>query len=100
YKDFGFSQFISMEFFDQRLKGLNIADSEVAKNIIKQSQATAGSDFIFANTMENHFPFDPGKFAKNTFTVTGDVSKETKGLLETYATGVADADLMLKSLVD
>jgi phosphoglycerol transferase MdoB-like AlkP superfamily enzyme len=100
YKNLGFSQFISMEFFDQNLKGYNIADSEVTKNIIKQTQTTAGADFIFANTMENHWPFDPGKYKTNNFTVTGDVSKETKGMLETYATGVEDADLMLKQLVD
>jgi phosphoglycerol transferase MdoB-like AlkP superfamily enzyme len=100
YQNFGFSNFISMEFFDSNLKGFNIADSEVSKNIILQSERTAGADFIFANTMENHFPFDPGKFKTNTFTVSGDVSAATKGLLETYATGIADSDLMLKSLVD
>jgi len=100
YKDFGFSKFISSEFFDQNFKGYELADSEVAKNIIAQTQRSPGPDFIFTNTMENHFPFYPGKFKQNTFTVTGDVTKETKGILETYATGIADSDLMLKSLVD
>ncbi|MDB5054878.1 MAG: Arylsulfatase [Bacilli bacterium] len=100
YKDFGFSQFISMEFFQQNIKGYNIADSEVTKNIIAQTERTPGTDFIFANTMENHFPFYPGKFKENTFKVSGNVSDSTKGILETYATGAADADLMLKNLVD
>jgi hypothetical protein len=84
------------------VKGYNIADSEVTKNIIAQTNRTHGKDFIFANTMENHFPFNVGKFKPSdvNFKVTGNVSDKTKGMLATYATGVADADLMLKSLVD
>lgn len=102
YKNFGFSQFISMEFFKQNVKGYYIADSEVAKNIIEQTKRTPETDFIFANTMENHFPFKASKFKPSDINikVTGKVSDATKSMLETYATGAADADLMLKSLVD
>jgi len=100
YKDFGFSKFISSEFFAQNFKGLYIADSEVTKNIIAQTQRSAGPDFIFANTMENHYPYYNGKFKHNAFKVSGNVTNQTKNLLATYATGASDADLMLKSLVD
>lgn len=100
YRNFGFSRFISKEFLEQNMKGPYISDNEVLRNIITETKKTAGPDFIFANTMENHYPFNPGKFKKNTFKVSGDVTEATRGMLETYATGVADADLMLKSLVD
>jgi phosphoglycerol transferase MdoB-like AlkP superfamily enzyme len=100
YKNFGFSQFISLEFFEQNFKGYEIADSEVTKNIIAQTKKSAGPDFIFANTMENHQPYDANKFYDHPIKVTGDISEESKGMLESYATGAADADLMLKTLVD
>ncbi|PZE19674.1 LTA synthase family protein [Paenibacillus xerothermodurans] len=98
YQNFGFSKFISQEFFDPVYDGPYLADREVAKQIINTSMSTAGPDFIFANTMQNHFHYYPGKFKENTIEVTG-VEGESKGLLETYAQGLLGADDMLKRLV-
>lgn len=100
YRSFGFSRFISSEFFPPAKKGLFLADDEVANQIIRQSRESAGPDFIFANTMENHWPYYPGKFEENTIKVTGNVSEESRGMLETYAQGIADADRMLEKLAD
>jgi hypothetical protein len=55
---------------------------------------------VFANTMENHAPYEPGKFGKNEIQVTGDISARSKGMLETYAHGISDADKALQTLVD
>lgn len=98
YQNFGFANYISQEFFDPDYEGPYIADREVARQIIDASARTQGPDFIFANTMENHYHYYPGKFKENTIEVTG-VSGETKGLLETYAQGLLGADDMLKRLV-
>jgi phosphoglycerol transferase MdoB-like AlkP superfamily enzyme len=100
YKNFGFSQFISLEFFNQNFKGNEIADVEVTKHIIAQTEKTAGPDFVFANTMENHQPYEPHKFYMDPIKVSGAISQKSKGMLESYATGVFDADLMLKTLVE
>ncbi|QGQ97382.1 LTA synthase family protein [Paenibacillus psychroresistens] len=100
YKNFGFSHYISLEFFEQHFKGHEIADVEVTKNIIAQTEKSAGPDFIFANTMENHQPYDADKFYTNPIKVTGDISKKGLGMLTSYTTGVVDADLMLKTLVE
>ncbi|HJV44346.1 MAG TPA: sulfatase-like hydrolase/transferase [Bacillota bacterium] len=100
YKDFGFSRFISSEFFPPHYEGLFLADREVANQIIKATDQTLGPDFIFANTMENHFPFMPGKFKENSIHVEGDLSDDSKGELETYAEGISAADRMLAQLVD
>jgi len=100
YRDLGFGRFISSEFFPPVFKGPYLADSEVADMIIRESEKSDGPDFIFANTMENHHPYDPGKFAENTITVEGDLSERSKGILETYAQGISDADKMLKTLVE
>ncbi|TCP69221.1 LTA synthase family protein [Baia soyae] len=101
YRNFGFTRYISGEFFEQKKKGPQIADSEVAKKIIETTEKSSGSDFIFANTMENHGAYQ-NKFKENekTVTVEGQMSAETKDLLENYATGTAGADEMLKMLVE
>jgi phosphoglycerol transferase MdoB-like AlkP superfamily enzyme len=100
YKHFGFSRFISSEYFPNDFEGPNYADRAVAKKIIEETEKSPGPDFIFANTMENHHPYKPGKFNKNTIEVSGDISAESKGLLETYAQGITDADKCLQTLVE
>lgn len=98
YENFGFSRYISQEFFDPDYEGPYIADRAVAKYIIESSERSPGPDFIFANTMQNHYHYYPGKFKENTIEVTG-VTGESKGLFETYAQGLVGADDMLKQLV-
>ncbi|WNR42590.1 LTA synthase family protein [Paenibacillus roseipurpureus] len=100
YQDFGFSKYIPIEYFKPNYSGPYIADSEVAANIIHATEQSAGSDFVFANTMENHFHFYPGKFPKNTFDVTGNFSPSSIGMLETLAQGINGSDRMLKELVE
>lgn len=100
YRNFGFRQFIPLEYFDPVYSGPYIADDEVAKMIIRQTQTTSDRDFVFANTMENHFHYYPGKFPENTIQAAGKLSEESRGMLETYAQGAKHADQMLKTLVE
>ncbi|WP_082927811.1 LTA synthase family protein [Paenibacillus oryzisoli] len=100
YQDFGFSKYIPIEYFKPTYSGPYIADSEVAANIIHATEQSAGSDFVFANTMENHFHFYPGKFPKNEFNVTGNFSASSVGMLETLAQGINGSDKMLQELVE
>ncbi|MDD9267474.1 sulfatase-like hydrolase/transferase [Paenibacillus sp. GCM10023248] len=99
YKDFGFAKYIPIEYFKPNYSGPYIADSEVTANIIHATELSDGPDFVFANTMENHFHFYPGKFPKNTIDVSGDISPSSQGMLETLAQGISAADNMLKDLV-
>ncbi|WP_281888440.1 LTA synthase family protein [Paenibacillus sp. YYML68] len=98
YENFGFSKYVSQEFFEPDYAGPYLSDRSVAKHIIKEQEKSDGPDFIFANTMENHYHYYPGKFKENTIQVSG-VEGETKGLLETFAQGLLGADAMLKELV-
>ncbi|WJH33349.1 LTA synthase family protein [Paenibacillus sp. CC-CFT747] len=100
YENFGFGQFIPIEFFNPVYEGPYIADREVANVIISESRKTPGRDFIFANTMENHFHYYPGKFNDNTIKVNGPVNADSRGQLETYAQGTSSADAMLQQLVE
>lgn len=99
YRNLGFSQYISQEFFEEDYEGPYIADRAVAKYIIESGEKTQGPDFIFANTMQNHYHYYPGKFEENTIEVTG-AKGDSQGLLETYAQGLLGADDMLKRLVE
>ncbi|MCR8642467.1 LTA synthase family protein [Paenibacillus sp. N1-5-1-14] len=100
YHNFGFSKFISTEFFEPEYKGNYLSDHAVAKKIIEEADKSDGPDMIFANTMENHAPYESNKFASNPISVSGNMSPESKAMLETYATGMRDADLMLKEITD
>ncbi|CAG7618418.1 hypothetical protein PAESOLCIP111_02113 [Paenibacillus solanacearum] len=100
YKHLGFSRFISEEFFNpDDYVGPYLGDHSVAKRIIEESRRSEGPDFIYADTMENHYHYWPGKFDRNTIAVQGDVSDTTIGLVETYAQGMSGADRMLQELV-
>jgi hypothetical protein len=101
YRHFGFSRFISFEYFDpNEYVGPYIGDHAVGKRIIEESQRSTGSDFIFANTMENHYHYWPNKFKRNTIDIKGDMSGEALSILETYAQGANGADAMLQELVE
>ncbi|MVP00209.1 sulfatase-like hydrolase/transferase [Paenibacillus lutrae] len=100
YQNFGFSKFISSEYFEAEYNGPYLQDKAVMKKIIEQTDTSAGPDFVFANTMENHAPFTPDKFAKNSIKVSGDFPEDTKGMLESLAQGVRNTDEALKMLVE
>ncbi|WP_213523211.1 LTA synthase family protein [Paenibacillus sp. J31TS4] len=103
YRNFGFSKFISSEFFPSTPDSMFIPDTEVSKIIISEAEKSQGPDFIFANTMENHWPYYAGKFPENEFKVEsldGSLSTDTKAMLETLAQGVHNAEKSLKLMID
>jgi hypothetical protein len=101
YQRFGFSRFIPLEFFNpNEFVGPYIGDHAVAKRIIEESRRSAGPDFIFANTMENHYHYYSNKFKSNTISIEGNMPGEALAILETYAQGANGADNMLKELVN
>jgi phosphoglycerol transferase MdoB-like AlkP superfamily enzyme len=101
YERFGFQRFISLEFFNpDEYEGPYMSDRAVTKRIIEETQKTDGPDFIYANTMENHHHYLPGKFKRNTIEVKADLPEDDIGILETYAQGINTADKMLETLVN
>ncbi|PZE22224.1 LTA synthase family protein [Paenibacillus xerothermodurans] len=101
YRRFGFSRYISLEFFNpDEYVGPYIGDHAVARRIIEETRRSGGSDFIFANTMENHYHYWPNKFKNNTVQIKGKVPGAALAILETYAQGASGADAMLQQLVE
>lgn len=99
YHNLGFEEFISQEQMQQVFSGPNIADSEVARNIMEVTASTSGPDFVFANTAENHYAYTRDKFDEYTVKVEG-LSPTATEYLETYAEGCLHADRMLQMLVE
>ncbi|SCW34512.1 Sulfatase [Paenibacillus tianmuensis] len=100
YKHLGFSRFISLEYFNpDEYFGPYIGDHAVVRRIIEESERSPGPNFIFANTMENHYHYWPDKFKKNHIEVKGHMSKAATGIAETYAQGLSGADRALQELV-
>ncbi|MBU7320899.1 sulfatase-like hydrolase/transferase [Paenibacillus oleatilyticus] len=100
YKHLGFSRFISLEYFNpDEYVGPYIGDHAVVRRIIEESERNPGPDFIFANTMENHYHYWPGKFKKNHIEVKSHMSNAVTGIAETYAQGLSGADRALQELV-
>lgn len=99
YKNFGFGNFVSVEFMKPVYNSPYFADSEVARVIMDEGDKAPGPFFIFANTAENHYPYGPGKFQEDTIKVSG-LSPDATGIVESYAQGCSYADQMLKTLVE
>jgi len=99
YPLLGFEKFTSVEFFTRERRGEYMPDRETARMILDETAREPGPYFVFANTAENHTPWFPGKFGRNTIRVAG-LPPDGTAILETYAEGCRRADAMLKSLVE
>lgn len=101
YQNLGFNQFISSEFLKQEIRGYYISDDVFMDAIIKQTESTEGYDFIYAKSMETHFPYDDNKFDKHEISVLSPkISDESKSIIETYAQGVHNFDKALEKLIN
>ncbi|WP_428909678.1 LTA synthase family protein [Niallia sp. Krafla_26] len=100
YNTFGFNEFRDMNTMKyQEKSGPMISDKSVSKEIIDHIRNTKDPSFIHAVTMQNHMPYNSGRYEENTIKVTG-LPEEASSPLEVYSEGVKQADLALKYLID
>lgn len=101
YEMLGFQEFIGMDDFkNPEVRGLFIADAELARAITRQVENTRQPLFVYAISMQNHGPYGPKRYKSTTIKVSGNISGASLALLQTYTQGVADADLALKLLIE
>lgn len=101
YKLLGFKQFIGVDdFVNAEHKGPYISDSEVSRAIINKTEASKDPVFIYAVTMQNHYPYGEDKYDMKNIKAEGELSKETISSLETYSQGISDADNAFKELLE
>lgn len=100
YKHFGFDHFISQSFFkDPEYRRDFISDKEMSRRIITEHQNSDDPLFIFAVTMQNHGPYNARHYQEDRVFVKG-ISEDLTRMLNTYSTGVKDADESLELLVN
>ncbi len=101
YEYFGFDDFISSkDFKEPKLRRGFIADNEMTDKIINVHQQSDAPLFVFAVTMQNHSPFNMNHYDEDRIEVSGPLSDEHIQKVNTYSTGVRDADDSLKNLVE
>ncbi|GLI34875.1 LTA synthase family protein [Desulforhabdus amnigena] len=101
YPRLGFDEFISLkDFKGAQERGWFISDEALVDKIIAKIQNGAGDPFfIYALSIQNHGTYAPHRYATGEIDVKGDFSKELQLSLQTYATGLRDADRALGRLV-
>ncbi|MFL0247281.1 LTA synthase family protein [Candidatus Clostridium stratigraminis] len=103
YKTLGFDKFIGdtdMKYQDTQVPGGYISDQSVVNEILYQLNQSSKPTFIHAVTMQNHFPFNEGKYPQNTVTVSGLSTAADTNELETYTQGIKSTDEAMKTLFD
>lgn len=84
----------------KELAGDNVSDLSMSKEIIDELNKRKQPTFIHAVTMQNHFPYNPGRFEENQIEVNGLTEDASKAELEIYTEGVRRSDEALKYLID
>lgn len=101
YQYLGFHEYISLDDFkNAEYRGPYIADKEVNKKIISKTKETEGPDFIYAVTMQNHGPYEKGRYHNTKIKIEDKaLSEVSRYSLETYTQGVVEADEALYELI-
>lgn len=101
YKYFGLDEYISMEKMDNvEFAGPFISDLTFTKEILKQYHSTTKPQFIFALSMQNHFPFETDRFLSHNIKINTTLSADNKNIIQTYTDGINLSDIAYQTLKD
>ncbi|KAB2953347.1 LTA synthase family protein [Heliorestis acidaminivorans] len=101
YGHLGFDHFYSIEAFEgSYYRGPYVADEEVSRFIIEQTESHEEPVFVYAVTMQNHGPYEANRYEENEVKVSGDLAPASIASLETFTQGVVDVDRSLQLLVE
>ncbi|WP_260275114.1 LTA synthase family protein [Pediococcus parvulus] len=80
-------------------KSQYISDDSAYRQLLKQLNSTSKGQFVQLSTMQNHMPYIPGTYAKNTYKATGKLTKSSLSKVESYSQGLNYTDKALKMLI-
>ncbi|PQZ55863.1 phosphoglycerol transferase [Bacillus sp. MYb209] len=101
YKVLGFDKFNAQDTMeDVEVDGDYISDLSMSKEIIAELEKQKKPTFVYAVTMQNHFPFTEGRFGGNKIEISGLENEESKAELETYTEGLRRSDEALQYLIE
>lgn len=100
YPNLGFNQYLSISQFDEAAnRGFYISDEALVDKIIEVIDSSEGPYFVHAVSMENHGPYVPDKYNSNEFQIAASLSDGLRFEVESYLTGLRDADRQLARLL-
>ncbi len=109
YPLLGFDEFIGIEDLEQRSDFIKedeyVTDDYLTDLIIEQIEEAEQNNnplFLYAITMQNHYPYYDGKFKSfsDSVEILNNISEKTKTSLSSYASGVKESIQALKKLYD
>lgn len=101
YEDFGFDRFLSEENLPELAKrGRLASDDALVDEIMRQADAADAPIFLFSVTLQNHGPYEAGRYPDSTLEVTTKADEATRDAIHTFAEGMADSDDSLRRLVE
>jgi phosphoglycerol transferase MdoB-like AlkP superfamily enzyme len=99
YPHLGFDRFISLEQFEEaEIRGKFTSDKALVDKMIDVIESTEGPYLVYAVSMQNHMPYLPNIYGSDGISVTAEYPERLCKELETYLTGLRDADRQLKRL--
>lgn len=100
YDTLGFDNFNAQDTMKNTdIDGDYISDLSMSKEIIDELNKAKKPTFIHAVTMQNHFPFTPGKFGETKIKISG-LTEDSAAELETYTEGLRRSDEALQYLIE
>ena len=101
YGAFGFDRFISEETMEPLEKRGQLAgDAALTELIIKEAEAAENPLFLFAVTLQNHGPYEKGRYPDQRIKVETRAGDAAATAIHTFSEGMMDSDLGLKRLID
>lgn len=102
YRAFGFERFLSEEELEPALdkRGRLAADMALTERIIAEADAATEPLFLFAVTLQNHGPYEAGRYPDNRIEVETGAGEAARGAIHTFAEGMKDSDLAFRRLID
>jgi len=100
YPLLGFEEFISLSSFEAAARrGEFVSDEALVDKIIEWLEAQRGPFFLYAVSIQNHGSYWPNRYAPDEVEVAGDYPDDLRLRLQTYITGLRDADRQLGRLL-
>lgn len=93
-----FNAYDTMKHKEQDGEGY-VSDVSMSKEIMDELKAEKEPTFIHAVTMQNHFPFSPGRYEETRTKIEG-LNEESKAQLEEYTEGLRRSDEALQYLIE
>lgn len=98
----GFEEFIALDQFNgAKHRGWFVSDEALVDRMIEKIDGLGENPyFLYALSMQNHGEYDPRRYAPDEVEVRADIPEKMRLKLQTFVTGLRDADRELSRLLE